>query len=122
MTFSYDPSSPDDVTRVRYHIGDTDEDTAIFSDEEIAFVLDEEDDHIGKTVVSLIQSVMARLAHEPDMTADWLRVDWRRSAENWKALLSEKRRRFQLGAVASAGGQHAWRPDTRQRDEPDYHD
>ena len=35
MTFTYTPSSVTDVTRVRFHIGDTVEATAIFSDEEI---------------------------------------------------------------------------------------
>lgn len=120
MTFTYTPASPTDLTRVRYHVGDIEEVIAIFSDEEINFVLDEEDDDVGKAVISCITSVIARLNHEPDMQADWLKIDWRRSAENWRALLSEKKAKFGLSPRGSSGGQFGWRPDTLQTEAPDY--
>ena len=123
MTFTYTPSSPTNLTRVRYHIGDTEEVTAIFSDEEINFVLTEEAAEtsvVGATVVSCITSVIARLNHEPDMQADWLKIDWRRSAENWRVLLAEKKQKFGLSPRGSTGGQYGWRPDTLQTEEPDY--
>lgn len=120
MTFTYTPATPDDITRVRYHVGDVVEETAIFTDEEIQFAIDEEGDWKGAVIAS-IRSVMARLAGEPDMEADWLRIDWRRSAENWKLLLSEKSQQFGLGkARASSGGHHAYRPDGLQKSEPTY--
>lgn len=109
MTFTYDLVTPTDRERVRYHTGDVDGTAAIFSDEEIVFVLGEEGTW-QKAVLSCINSALARLAHEPDMTADWLRIDWRRSAENWKALLAEKKTLFGLGVVAASGGQQAYRP------------
>lgn len=123
MTFTYTPSSPTNLTRVRYHIGDVEETTAIFSDEEINFVLAEEAAEtsvVGAAVVSLINSVIARLNHEPDMQADWLKIDWRRSAENWLRLLSEKKQKFGLSPRGSSGGQFGWRPDTLQTEAPDY--
>lgn len=120
MTFTYELGTPTDTTRVRFHTGDTDEATALWQDDEIAFVIAEEGTW-QKAVLALIESALVRLAHEPDMTADWLRIDWRRSADNWKALLAEKRRRFGLGAAVVSGGQHAWRPDL-QSDEPVYYD
>jgi hypothetical protein len=119
MTFTYNLAAPDDVTRVRYHIGDTVEATAIFSDEEITFAIDEEGTW-QKAVIASIRSVMARIAGEPDMTADWLKVDWRRSSDNWQMLLTEKKNQFGLGATASSGGRHAYRPDSLQKSTPDY--
>lgn len=119
MTFTYTPASANDITRVRYHIGDVVEDTAIFSDEEIQFAIDESGTWQG-AVLDSIRSVMARLATEPDMQADWLKIDWRRSAENWRLLLSEKGRQFGLRARASSGGQHVYRIDGLQKETPDW--
>lgn len=120
MTFTYTPSAPTDLTRVRFHIQDTLEATAIFSDEEINFVLSEEDDVVGKAVISCINAIIAKLAGEPDMQADWLKIDWRRSAESWRALLAEKKAKFGYSPRGSSGGQYGWRPDTLQTQEPDY--
>lgn len=119
MTFSYDLVTPTDVTRVRRHISDTDETTAIFSDEEIQFNLDEEGT-VNKAVIALIKQIIAKLSNEPDMQADWLKIDWRRSSEAWFKMLSEKKREFGLGAVIDSGGSHAYRPDTLQKTAPDY--
>lgn len=120
MTFTYDLSSPTDLTRVRWHIGDVDVTTAIFTDEEINFVLDEESDSVGKAVISCITSIIARLNHEPDMQADWLKIDWRRSAEYWQKLLAEKKAKFGFSPRGSSGGQYGWRPDTLQTEAPEY--
>jgi hypothetical protein len=120
MSFTYSPSSPSNLTRVRYHLGDTQADTAMFQDEEINFVLAEEGT-VGKAVVSCIKSILARLAMEPDMQADWLKVDWRRNAEQWKSLLDEKKQEFGVGLVkTSSGGQHTYRPDSDQKTAPEY--
>lgn len=121
MTFTYDLTAPvEDVSRVRFHLGDTNEATAIYSDEEIAFAIEEEGSWQG-AVIGCIRGVLARLAGEPDMTADWLRVDWRRSVDGWKMLLKDKERLFGIGgARASSGGQHAWRPDGLLEEAPTW--
>ena len=122
MTFTYDLSTPDDNTRVRFHLGDVTEATAIFSDEEITFAIDETGSW-QRAVIACIRSVMGRLASEPDMQADWLKIDWRRSADNWKTLLNEKTQEFGLGkARASSGGHHAYRPDGLLKTEPEWED
>lgn len=115
MTFTYNLADPNNITRVRYHIGDVIEEAAIFSDEEIAFILAEEGDDWRAAVIASIRGIMARIGHEPDMQADWLRIEWRTSSENWRRLLSEKKREFGLGARASGGGEHAWRPDLQDK-------
>ena len=120
MTFTYTPLNPTDLTRVRYHIGDNDADTEIFSDEEINFVLAEEGS-VGKAVISCIHTIMARLANTPDTQADWLKVDWRRSAESWQDLLSRKQQQFGIGGIqVSSRSRHAYRPDSDLKTSPDY--
>lgn len=96
MTFTYILSPPNNITRVRFHLSDRTEETAIFSDEEIQFAIDETGTWQG-AVIACIRAVIGMLAAEPDMQADWLRVDWRRAAENWKLLLSEKAQEFGIG-------------------------
>lgn len=124
MTFTYTViDTPTDLTKVRYHIGDTESAAAIFTDEEISMVLAMNSaaaSPVNAAVLSLILTAKAKLNHEPDMTADWLRIDWRRSAEHWDKLLAEKRREFGLGFVFAGGGSHAYRPDTHQHEEPTY--
>jgi len=119
MTFSYDLVTPTDVTRVRRHIGDTDQTTAMFPDEEIQFILDEEGS-VGAAVIACIKTIKARLSMEPDMQADWLKVDWRRSAEGWNTLLEEKKQEFGLGWHSGDSAQHSYRPDSLQKTAPDY--
>lgn len=121
IDFHYTPQAVDDVTRVRYHIQDTDEATMIFSDSEIAMVISEEGNYQA-AVISLIQSIISRLSHEPDMTADWLTVSWRRSSADWSSMLAEKRRKFGLGLTITARGTNVYRDDTIQDETPDYWD
>jgi hypothetical protein len=119
MSFSYDLVTPTDVTRVRRHISDTEEATAIYSDEEISFILSEEGT-VAKAVIACIKQVIAKLAAEPNMKADWLQIDWATAITAWKGLLAEKKQEFGLGWQSSSGGQHSYRPDTLQKQAPDY--
>lgn len=119
MTFTYDLATPNDITRVRSHISDTVEATAIYSDEEINFFLSEEGS-VAKTVIRCIRQVIAKLAAEPNMKADWLQVDWATAQAAWKTLLAEKKSEFGLGWQSSSGGQHSYRPDSLQKKPPYY--
>ena len=118
MTFSYTPAAATDTTRVRFHLRDTDEASAIFSDEEISFAITEETTWQA-AVILLIETIIAKLSHEPDMTADWLTISWRRSTEAWQMLLAEKRARF--GIAARTGRAKAtYRSDSLQTEAPDW--
>lgn len=119
MTFTFDLDTPTDRESVRFHIGDTDEATSWASDELIAWRLTE-DGSVAAAVLNLINYAISLLAAEPDMTADWLKIDWRRSSENWMELRRRKQIEFGLGAQDSSGGSYSWRPDTRQTEEPTY--
>jgi hypothetical protein len=104
MTFSYDLGDPDDVTRVRFHVGDVDAEAAIFSDEEIAYVVREEGSWQAG-VIACLQSLIARLAADPKFTADWLTVERGEALAAYRKALREKRAEFGLPAVrATASG------------------
>jgi len=118
MTFTYDlANGATDVERVRFHIGDTVEAAAMFTDEEITFAISE-----GGTwqqaVIMLLQSLIARISMDGDFQADWLRVDSSRSVASLRALLSEKRRLFGIGAVRAVG-KAVYRSDSGQTGAPD---
>ena len=120
MTFTYSPgTSPSDLTLVRYHIGDTVESGALWSDEEINMVLSQESS-VGAAVVSLIQSTIA-IYSEPDFKADWLTVSPSKAVAGLQRLLLAKRKEFGIPAVSSSTV-HTWRPDSLQTEQPDYDD
>lgn len=119
MAFTYNLASPNDITRIRRHISDTVEATAIYSDEELTFFLAEEGT-VAKTVIACIKQVIAKLAAEPNMKADWLQVDWASAIAAWRVLLADKKQEFGLGWQVGSGGQHVYRPDSDQKEAPDY--
>ncbi len=118
MTFTYNTSIVTDITRVRYHTGDTVEAAAIFSDEDITFVISEEGGYQA-AVISCLQHLIARISAEPDMTADWLKIDLGRSLEGYQALLTEKRRAFDIAAI-TATSKPVYRADSKQTSAPDW--
>jgi len=101
MAFTYAPSAtPSDITRVRYHIGDTTEATAIFSDEEITMAI-AESGNWQLAVLGCIRSIIARISAEPSFTADWLRVDYATALAGYQKLLAIKAAQFGYSTGAS---------------------
>lgn len=102
MGFTYTPGSPDDITRVRFHIGDTTEATALFpNDDEITFAISE----VGtweKAVLYCIENVLARINADPDFTFDELKIDQDSGRKHWVTLLGIKRQQFGLSVTQSS--------------------
>jgi len=120
MTFTYTPSTtPTDLTKVRYYIQDTDSTVAMYTDEEINMVLAIEGT-VGAASVSLLKRKITELSNNPNMQADWLRVDWSTTLAALKVALAEVKTEFGLGWQSSSGGQHSYRPDTLLKEAPDY--
>jgi hypothetical protein len=120
MTFTYEPSaSPDDVTLVRFYTSDTERDTAMFQDEEISMMLTQKGS-VGAASISLLERKLRELSNNPNMQADWLRVDWSTTLEALKIALANVRTEFGLGWQSSSGGQHSYRPDSLLKEAPDY--
>lgn len=119
MAFTYTPSAtPTDLTRVRFHIGDTVEAAAIFEDAEIEMAIAEAGGW-QQAVVYCLQTIIAKISAEPDFKADWLSVEMGRSLEGYKALISEKRRLFNIAALTAAA-KPVYRSDSLQTSAPDW--
>lgn len=116
MTFTYDVSSPTDRERVRFHLGDTDENTAMFSDEEIAWQITEEGTW-QKAVISCLHNIAVRAAQDEDIEADWLTL--RRRNTDWDALIRRKQRELGLLTI-SATAKPVYRADSLQTEAPDW--
>jgi len=118
MTFTYTPSStPTDLTRVRFHTGQTVEGESFLTDEEIAMLIAEEGSW-QKAAIAGIQFIIMRLS-QPDFKADWLQVTNSQARAGYVKLLAQKR--AQLGVVAiTASAVHVYRADSLATESPTY--
>jgi len=119
MTFTYNLVAPyDNITRVRFHIGDTDPASAAFSDEEIAFRISE-DGSWQAAVIACLESLIARISATPDFHADWLTINTTNPLKYYTNLVAIKRQEF---GIASIVGQSVftYRPDSDQASAPTF--
>lgn len=117
MTFTYNVASPTDVTRVRFHTGDTVEDSAKWSDEEITFVITESGSW-QRAVIQLLQGLVAEMARTPNFRADWLSVDAAQALPALKELLAQKRRELDVASI-TATSQAVYRSDSLATEPPE---
>ena len=121
MTFTYDPGTPTDITRVRARVGDikartNDPTTGIRSDEEIQMWLDDEGS-VGGACIAWVQSVLLELDQEPDSTEDWLEMKWESARESYKNMLAELKKTFGVSDRSqTVSTVKLWRSDTNQTD------
>lgn len=120
MTFTYQLNPPNDIARVRFHIGDTDSDAVILQDEEITFALDESGTWQA-AVISCINAIIAQIARNPKFEADWLSVDRTKALDYYKKLLDEKRRELDVPSI-TARGRAVWRGDSDATSAPGWND
>lgn len=118
MTFQYTPLTPTDRERIRFAIGDTVQDRAMFSDEEITFQLSENVTW-KPTVIAMLEGMVAQLAAQPNFTADWLTVSQSDALKYFSALLDRKRAEYGLGAIRAITA-YSWRPDSAQTKAPTF--
>lgn len=118
MTFTYSPSAtPSDLTRVRFHTGQTVEAESFLSDEEIAMMIAEESTW-QKAVIAGLKFIIMKLS-QPDFKADWLQVSHGTAIKGFQSLLAEKRREFGVPAL-SATAVHTYRADSLATEAPTY--
>lgn len=120
MTFSYSPFTAN-KDRVRFHIGDTDSTQAWFTDEELTAIITEAGSWQA-AVIACLKNMIARLASEPTMRADWLQVDYATALKNLNDLLKNKASELGVTAGRSVTGAvvQTYRPDSDQTAEIDY--
>jgi hypothetical protein len=87
MTFTYNPALSNDVSLVRFHIGDTNADGAFLEDETINYLVTTYS--VGEAVVRSIQYIITQLS-QPDFKLDWLSVSNKEARTGYEKLLKEK--------------------------------
>jgi hypothetical protein len=115
MSFSYEPGAAtgiSNVTRVRFHTGQTVEDESLLSDEEIGFAL-AECETWQHAVIMCLQQLILKFS-KPGFRADWLQVDYATARAGYLLLLADKRREFKLQTVLLGTTVAVYRSDSLQ--------
>ena len=91
MAFTYDPALSTNVSLVRFHIGDTNENGAFLADETINYLVTTYS--VGEAIVRSIQYIITQLS-QPDFKLDWLSVSNKEARAGYEKLLKEKAQEF----------------------------
>lgn len=119
MTFTYNLAGGfTDLTRVRFHVGDTDSPTALFQDEEISAIVAEQGTW-QKAVIACLENVIARLSYIPNFRSNSLQVDYTSALQHYTDLLAKKQQELGVAGVTATIAR-AYRADSQQTAEPDY--
>ena len=114
MTFTFDAALDDDVSLVRFHIGDTNTDGHYLEDATISFFLNTYD--VGTAVIRCIQYIITQLS-QPDFRLDWMSVSNQMAREGYEKLLKVKAIEFGVslsGAYAASSISLPYRADSYQ--------
>ena len=90
MTYTFDPSLADDVSYIRFQIGDTNTSGMFLQDETVQAIFDMSDDY-GDAIVECIQYIITQLS-QPNFSLDWLNVSGMESARAGYEKLLERRK------------------------------
>jgi hypothetical protein len=116
MTYTFDPSLSDDVSLVRFHIGDTVELDHQIEDATIKHFVDS--DGVGAAVIKCIQYIIARLSQPDERTGNYSRSNANARA-GYEALLKAKAQEFSIslsGVTMSSSVSLPWRADSYMTD------
>lgn len=103
MTWTYDPSIPEDLDAVRLNLGDTDEDNPLFSNEEITYRLGQETNVLLATA-HLAENAAAKFAREVDKSSDGDSISSSQRFKHFKELAEQLRdEALRSGQEAAAG-------------------
>ena len=90
--FSYkvEELSNSPLYQVRFHLGDTDEDTASFQDEEITYTLSCNNNDVLRTCIACVTALLPRLAQQTEFTVGpYTEKNSSSSYTYWTKLLAE---------------------------------
>lgn len=109
MSYTYNLNTPNDITRCRFHIRDTDSVAPMFQDEEITFMISENGDWMH-AVIQLLTAKIAELDNTPavGMGPLWMRTTDERAS--LMRLLQLKRLEFNIPLIVAAAN-YIYRPD-----------
>ena len=121
MSYNFDPSLADNVSLVRFHIGDNSDEGHFMEDETIQYWVDA--GTVGSAVVACIKYILSQLS-KPDFKLDWMSVSNMKDArEGYEALLKEKMAEFgEYSITATSTISQPYRADSGQDSEDSVYD
>jgi len=100
MAFTFDPALADNVSLVRFHIGDVNEDGFYLHDETIQYFVTA--GSVGSAVIACIKHIITQLS-VPNFNLDWMSVSVGEARQGYEKLLKDKQIEFGIQtAIASA--------------------
>lgn len=118
MSFSFAAALTDDVSLVRFHIGDTNEDGHYLEDATIQYFVTASG--VGTAVIKCIQYIITQLS-TPGFSLDWMSVNNADARAGFELLLKQKRQEFGVNvATAASTISHAHRADSHENDDGVY--
>ena len=114
MTFTFDASLADDVSLVRFHIGDTGNPGYYLEDETIQYWVTA--GTVGSAVIACIKYIITQLS-QPDFKLDWMSVSNKEARAGFEKLLKDKSLEFGInlsGVTASSTISLTYRADSLQ--------
>lgn len=99
MTATFNPTLSDTVSKVRFHIGDTDVSAPALQDETITALV-ALNLTIERAVIAALLYLIS-LVSRPNFRADWLQVDNRSAVQSLQDLLRAKREEFGISAITA---------------------
>ena len=87
MTFTFNVALTDDVSLVRFHIGDTNTDGHYLEDATINYFVT--NSGVSTAVIRCIQYIITQLS-QPDFRLDWMSVSNQAAREGYEKLLKTK--------------------------------
>ena len=118
MSFSFDASLDDNISLVRFHIGDTDSDGYFLEDETIEYWVNAGD--VETAVIACIKFILSQFSR-PNFSLDWLSVSGMADAKKgYEDLLKRKEREFGIVSITAASViTQPYRADSRQDTDDD---
>jgi hypothetical protein len=120
MSFSFDESLDDDVSLVRFHIGDTNDEGHFLEDATIQYHVDA--GSVETAAINCLRYIVTQLA-QPNFKLDWLSVDSAEALRAYERLLRLKSQEFGialLSPVTTISFPH--RADSHENDDGSYDD
>jgi hypothetical protein len=116
MSFTFNPALTDDVSLVRFHVGDTSESDYKIEDATIQHFVTAEG--VGMAVIRCIQFIITKLS-APDERVGQYSITYGNALTGYQALLKTKAQEFSIslsGVVASSSVSLPWRADSYMTD------
>jgi secreted Zn-dependent insulinase-like peptidase len=114
MTYKYDPALSDEVSLVRFHIGDTSDKGHYLENETIQYFISA--DGWKKAVIVCIRYIITQLS-SPDFKQDWLDVSNSTARKGYEQMLKDKQIELGIGRLfASSSVSLPTRADSYQTD------